>query len=429
MRKTHQITPKFKIITCIVFISFILGVLFDHEVWWTIFIAFGLIITFSSFCVCYYKIHLNLERQMRFGWAKVGDVLEERIIVHNQGLIPVHWIEIQDHTNIPDIHKAIGTSVDPINNSTWRIQHVCTHRGLFTLGPTTVHTSDLFGLIKLSIHDPSSANILITPPVLPLPDIEVASGGRAGDGRVSKGNMEQSVAVSNIRDYHPEDPLHHIHWPSSAKYNQLTTRVFENTPTGNWWIIQDMNTSVQVGEDLTNSLEVGIILSASLAAEGIRSGKAVGFIANNQQNTWIRPQYTSDQTMKILRSLAHSTASTHPLSHLLQSIRGSFQQPASLIVISPDIGLDWLKPLLWLKTKGMIPTVLLLDPSSFGGDGNSNEPLKSLQNLGIPSYIITAEMFADQLEIKEEPLWEWRVFGTGQAIPIKKPVDPGWKSL
>ncbi len=429
MRKTVQVKLRLKIITFIIVLVFILGVLFRHEAWWTIFLAFGLTIAFSSFTIFYYRIHLKLQRQMRYGWAKVGDVLEERIIVRNKGLIPALWIELQDHTDIPDRQKAIGTSVDANNTSSWKIRHVCARRGLYRLGPTTVHTSDLFGFFKLSIHDPTAANILITPPVLPLPAIEVASGGRVGDGRFSKGVMEQSVAVSTVRDYHPEDPLHHIHWPLSAKQNQLTTRVFENTPTGNWWIIQDMNQAVQVGDTLTNSLEVGIILSASLAAEGIRAGKAVGFIANDQQNTWIPPQHAGDQTIKIMRSLALSKAGSRQLTQLLRSSRDSFQQAASLIIISPDIGFDWWDPLIWLKTKGMIPTVLLLDPSSFGADDDPNSLLRRLQNIGIPTYIIQAEMFADQMEVREEPLWEWRVFGTGQAIPIKKPADPSWKNL
>ena len=429
MRKTVQVKLRFKIIVSIIVLVFILGVFLRYEGWWTIFLALGLSITFSSLTIFYYKYHLELFRQMRFGWAKVGDILEERINVQNKGLIPAHWIEIQDHTDMPDRQKAIGTSVDVNNTSSWTIRHVCTRRGLYRLGPTTVETSDLFGFLKLSIHDPTSANILITPPVVPLPAIEVASGGRVGDGRFSKGVMEQSVAVSTIRDYHPEDPLHHIHWPLSAKHNQLTTRVFENTPTGNWWIIQDMNESVQVGDTLTNSLEVGIILSASLSAKGIREGKAVGFIANDHQHTWIPPQHAGDQTMKIMRSLALSKPGSRKLSDLLRSNRDSFQQAASIIIISPDIGMDWWDPLIWLKSKGMIPTVLLLNPSSFGAEGNPNSLLKKLQNIGIQSYIIEADMFADQLEVKEEPVWEWRVFGTGQAIPIKKPADPSWKNL
>jgi uncharacterized protein (DUF58 family) len=429
MKKTIQIKLRLWIIPCLTIFTFVLGLIFRYEGWWTIFLTFGLVLAFSGYTILHLSKHLDIQRQMRYGWAKVGDVVEERIIVHNRGPIPTHWIEIEDHSDIPGRQQAIGTSVDANSVTTWRIRHVCTRRGLYKLGPTTVNTSDLFGLFQLSIHNPTATSILITPPILPLPTIEVASGGRVGDGRFIKGVLEQSVAVSTIRDYQPEDPLHHIHWPLTAKHDQLTTRVFENTPTGNWWIIQDMNQSVQVGDTLNNSLEVGIILSASLAAEGIRKGKAVGFAANDHQHTWISAQHASDQTMKIMRSLALSKTGGFSLAHLLRKSRDSFQQAASLIIITPDIGSDWWDPLLWLKVKGLIPTILLLDPSSFGAQGNPNHLARKLQNEGIPAYTIRAEMFADQLEIEEEPQWEWRVFGTGQAIPIKKPTDLSWKNL
>ncbi|MFU8827376.1 MAG: DUF58 domain-containing protein [Brevefilum sp.] len=431
MRSASQakITLRLWVIPVLVGLVFILGLIFPFKAWWIVFIALGLVLLFSSYSIYHLKNDLHIQRQVRYGWAKVGDRLEGRIKVTNAGIIPAFWIEIEDHTDIPGHQKAIGTSVGANNQNSWQKSLVCTQRGLFRLGPTTLHTSDLFGLFSLTIHDPTAAHILITPPILPLPHIQVASGGRAGDGRYSKGTLEPSVAVSTVREYQPQDPLHHIHWPLSAKHNQLTTRVFENTPTGNWWIIQDMNADFQVGEGINNSLEVGIILAASLANQGAREGKAVGLITNDHQNTWIDAHYASDQTMKILRALALAKAGNQPLSQLLRKSRQSLKQAASLIIITPDISADWWDPLLWLKAKGLVPTLLVLDPSSFGGQGSASALIKRLQNAGITAYAIPAEMFADQLDIKENPLWEWRVFGTGYAVPIKKPQDISWKSL
>lgn len=431
MSKSTQVklTLRIWILPCIWAVVFLMALIFPYEAWWTVLIALGLMLLFSTYTIYHLKNDLNIQRQMRYGWAKVGDVLEERIIIHNTGPIPAHWIEIEDQTNIPGHLQAIGTSVNADNYTTWQTRHVCTRRGLYRLGPTTVHTSDLFGLFKLSIHDPTTANILITPPVLPLPNIQVASGGRTGDGRFSKGNLEQSVAVSTIRDYQPNDPIHHIHWPLSAKHQTLNTRVFENTPTGNWWIIQDMNQDVQIGDNRNNTLEVGIILTASLANAGIQEGKAVGFIANDRQHTWVPAQHASDQTMKILRALALCEAGNLPLEQLLQKSRGSFHHSASLILITPDISSGWWDALIWYKAKGLVPTVLLLDPSSFGAIGEPNQLIRQLQNAGIHVYNLRAEMFSDHLVVEEKPQWEWRVFGTGYAVPVKKPIDPSWKSL
>ncbi len=44
---------------------------------------------------------LKLSREMRFGWAQVGDHIEERFTVINNGDLPALWIEIIDHSTIP----------------------------------------------------------------------------------------------------------------------------------------------------------------------------------------------------------------------------------------------------------------------------------------------------------------------------------------
>ncbi len=430
MKELRQSKLELKVwlIPILVSAALLLGVIFSYKGWWISFLALGLAWSFGYYAVHSLRKGLSLRREMRYGWAKVGDVLEERIMIDNTSHIPASWLEIEDHTTIGR-QQSIGISVNAYGQTTWRRKHVCIRRGLYRIGPTTLHTSDIFGLYRLAIHDNKQTSILITPPVVPLPNIEIASGGRTGDGRLTKGILEQSVAVSTVRDYLPQDPLHHIHWPITAKRGELTTRVFDNTPTGNWWIIQDMNKAVLVGDEDKNTLEIGIILSASLANKGIQSGKAVGFIASNQQRSWIPPQPAGDQTMKILHKLAISEAGEISLEVLLQKSRTSFHQTASLIIITPDISTDWLESLLWLKAKGLIPTVLLLDPQSFGAEQHPRALVRQLQNEGIHTYVITADMFADQIDIEENPPWEWRVFGTGYAVPIKKPQDTTWKGI
>ncbi len=407
----------------------LLALTFPYKGWWIVLIALGLSFLFSSLSMHNMKDNLTIVREMRFNFAKVGDVLEDRITVHNNSSFPTIWLEITDLTNIPGTKKSIGTSIDPNNTFTWRKRHLCTRRGLYKLGPTRIQTSDLFGFYKLSIHNPAEANILITPPVVPLPQIEVASGGRTGDGRADKSLIEQSIAVSTIRDYQPQDPLRYIHWPITAKRNILSSRVFENTPTGNWWIIQDMYGPVQCGTEINNTLEVGIILSASLAIKGIRDQQAVGLIANDDRHTWISPQHASDQSMKIMRALALSEAGSLSLKDLLRKSISLFKQKASLIIITPDVSMDWWSPLVSLKAKGLIPTLLVFDPKSYGAKEDSKKVLEELKNANINAFSIKSEMFKEHVEVKENPLWEWRELGTGKAVPIKKPKDLSWKRL
>ncbi len=115
---------------------------------------------------------LNLRREMRYGWAQVGDQLEERFTVHNHGWAPAIWLEIIDHSDITGYQNNQVTGIGGNASKSWRTKGVCTQRGVFNLGPTSLRTSDPLGIYTVLIHDPASFSLMVAPPILPLPNIQ-----------------------------------------------------------------------------------------------------------------------------------------------------------------------------------------------------------------------------------------------------------------
>lgn len=95
MMKTTQVSLSLRlwIIPGVLVVVFVLAFVFPYEAWWTILIALGLVLTLSAYSIYHLQNDLQIKRQMRYGWAKVGDVLEERILVRNSGPIPAYWID------------------------------------------------------------------------------------------------------------------------------------------------------------------------------------------------------------------------------------------------------------------------------------------------------------------------------------------------
>jgi hypothetical protein len=83
-----------------------------------------------------------------------------------------------------------------------------------------------------------------------------------------------------------------------------------------------------------------------------------------------------------------------------------------------------------LLQRGVVPTVLLLDPVSFGGTGDVNRTLAVLANLGVARYVITRDLL-DRPEARpgQRGHWEWRVFGSGHVALVRRPRDTAWKRL
>jgi uncharacterized protein (DUF58 family) len=374
---------------------------------------------------------LFLDREVRYGWAQVGDQLEERFTVTNDSFLPGLWVEIEDHSNLPGYTAGRVTSVGGGESITWKTAGVCNRRGLFTLGPTSLRSGDPLGICSLEMQQPNSTVLLVLPPILTLPSIEIAAGGRAGEGRRPRREaLETTVSVDTVREYVPGDPLKSIHWPTSARKNALYVRQFEHTPSSDWWIFLDLEKNVQLGHEEDATDEHGIILAASMADRGIRQGHSVGLVACGEKLAWMAPQGTSGQLMSMLRALALIQPGERPLAELLTAAQKSLRYGASLIIITPNVKADWVPAMLQLVKQGITPTVILLDPLSFGGTHSADGILNLLNDYGITNHLIKRDLL-NQPGIRPgtQGKWEWRVTGRGKAVAIRQPTDTSWRRL
>jgi uncharacterized protein (DUF58 family) len=370
---------------------------------------------------------LRLVREVRFGWAQVGDRLEERFTLVNRGWAPALWVEVLDHSTLPNYEGSRVTGVGGNSENRWQKQHFCQRRGLFTLGPTSLRTGDPFGLYTVTLHYPHFATLTVTPPVVPLPTIEVAPGGRAGEGRPRSNPVERTVSAASVREYLPGDSLNWIHWRTSARRNSLFIRLFDSTPAGDWWIFLDLERQIQVIQEEASTEEHAVILAASLADRGLRQGRAVGLVAHAEQLAWLPPQAGVGQRQEILRTLALLNPGALSLAELLARTRPALDQLASLIIITPAVAGDWIEALIPILRRGAVATVLLLDPLSFGGTGDAGGALALLTNLGVTHYLITRDLL-DRPEAHpgRQGTWEWRIMA-GRAIPMRRPDEAPWR--
>lgn len=372
---------------------------------------------------------LAFSRQVRFGWAQVGDQLEERLTLVNQSWLPALWIEVIDHSTLPgyDTSCAIGIDARATNH---RLAHgMCLQRGAFTLGPTTLRTGDPFGIFTLTLESISTEKMMVLPPIVPLPNIEIAAGGRVREGRLQASASEHTVNTSSVRDYAPGDAVNMIHWRTVARRDELFVRVLDTMPSGDWRIFLDLNESVQAGQGQQSTLEHGIIYAASLATRGLRDGRAVGLIASSNDLIWLPPREGEAQRWEILRALALAQRGTRSFSDLLLHTQSGFKQ-SSLIIITPDLNGKWIDALLPFLWRGSVPTILLLDSVSFGGTGDIHNISSLLSEMEITHYLMGRDVL-DLADTMPGTLGrpDWRITPRGRAILTRPMRDAHWRTL
>jgi uncharacterized protein (DUF58 family) len=371
---------------------------------------------------------LHLTREMRFGWVQVGDRLLERFRLANQGWAAAAWVEVVDHSTLPDYQVSRATSVDGRGSIRWHTEAACTRRGLFMLGPTSLLTGDPFGLYQVTLRYPASLPLLVLPPIVPLPAIEIAPGGRAGEGRPRTNAFERTVSAASVREYLPGDSPRWIHWRTTARRDSPFVRLFDSTPAGDWWIVLDMDEGVQEGKGADATGEHAVILAASLAVRGLRTRRAVGLVAHGKDLVWLPPRDGEGQRWEMLRALALVSLGRCPLAELLAGMQPAFGRRASVVIITPSVDAAWVMALAPMMQRGIVPTVLWLDPRSFGRGGDTVTVQALLADLGVAHYVVERGLL-DRPEARPGEQWRWgrQVSRPQRAALQGRPVDTTWQ--
>ena len=338
------------------------------------------------------KRYLSLEREMRFGWMQVGDHIQERIAIENNSWLNAVWVKVIDHSKMPGYNISTVVSVQSQWYFHWFTKGVCSQRGIYTLGPTSLETGDPLGLFKVQIDYHEIVTMMVVPPVISLPEIEIAPGGRPGEGKSTNTGLEQTIIAGGVREYRPGDSLRWLHWPTTARKNHPYVRVFDFSPSSNRWVLLDMDPKVQAGQGQHSTEEYGVILAGSLVHENLKLDIPVGLITYEERLIWHPPALGDTQLWRVLRSLAMVRPNGPALPDMLTQLHNSLDYRTSLIIITSNIDPGWLNNLGLLQRRGVVPTVLLLNPSDFGGYGNPQIIRDQLLRMGIRHYTISDKL-------------------------------------
>ncbi|MFQ5875965.1 MAG: hypothetical protein ACE5JL_19500, partial [Dehalococcoidia bacterium] len=151
-------------------------------------------------------VQISIERNANV--ASVGGWLEERLTVANHSrFLPVGWVEIEQHSDMPGHGSGMVISLPRASLGTWTLRTLCKQRGKFTLGLVTVTSGDPLGLFKIkrTLGEPSP--FLVYPAMAELPNLSVPASDLPGESAMRKYARVATPSAAGIRDYVPGDTL------------------------------------------------------------------------------------------------------------------------------------------------------------------------------------------------------------------------------
>jgi uncharacterized protein (DUF58 family) len=208
-------------------------------------------------------------------------------------------------------------------------------RGQVKLGPVAVEVSDPFGIFVITRWIKIYDKVLVLPGwvrMTTIPSVLARLGSREHIHPVNREG--HSHEFLGIRTWSEGDSLRRVHWPLTAKHNQLIVRQFQKEVEEEMVIIFDADKSADIGTGMENAFEYMIVIAMSL----LNASRDVGrpwtlIIVGNELKKFSHQD--RDSFTHIQYTLAEIVAEREDdIENYLDEIRRA-QMSASYVLITP----------------------------------------------------------------------------------------------
>jgi len=167
------------------------------------------------------------------------------------------------------------------------------------------------------------------------------------------------------------------------------SKEFDSPAGSDIWVVLDLERRIHQSTGMERTDEYGVAVVASLARLVLTEQRSVGLIAYGDQEYLVPLGSGTRQISRVLEMLAWSkTEGDIPLAEVLSQNTMKLDRFASLLIVTSSTATEWVSVLQSLMYRGLSIAVVLVDPTSFGGDESCYEVVMRLLSAGIPAYVV-----------------------------------------
>lgn len=279
--------------------------------------------------------------------AFLGEKVHFEIQVKNPGWLPLPWVEIRDGLPVglsssPTFECV--TTLGPKSRAGFSYTLEARKRGYYPVGPLALSTGDLLGLNPPLQKNLPEQYLTVYPKIIPLASIKIPSRSPQGTLRHAQPLFEDPTRVMGKRDYVTGDSLRQVDWKATAATGRMQVKMFEPSIALETLLCLNLNEDDYPFRQRIDSLELAIVLAASLASWISQKRQTFGLLVNGldlptgERPRLLPPRKGGAHLIRLLETLARVGATRQaPFLPLLQRQRAQLPWGTTLIVITGQV--------------------------------------------------------------------------------------------
>jgi uncharacterized protein (DUF58 family) len=213
---------------------------------------------------------VGIGRRMGMAVVHNGDTTSVSLLLHNRGRRTLRNVVVQDEVKGLGLASFELARLDTDEKATATYRVTCRPRGVYQVGPALATSSDPLALAELPAPSGPVDRLVVYPTVEDLRGFPVIRGqDPALNASRPEHNQRGGEDFYTLREYQRGDDLRRIHWPYSAKTEELMIRQLETPWQSRALVLLDVRPSVY---ESTDAFEKAVSGAASVITHLIGSG-------------------------------------------------------------------------------------------------------------------------------------------------------------
>ena len=301
-----------------------------------------------------------------------NDKVHVTVDVENTGPLPAVWLRLHDSLPAELAPHQFDHAISLKSREHRRFDYIIhtTRRGYYHIGPLTVQSGDVLGLSAMAaMQNTSTAPLLVYPRVVPFERLSIPSTIPLGEVRQRQPLFEDPNLVRGKRDYSRGDSLRRVDWKATAVTGRLQVKMFESSVSLASMILLDLNLKAYDRMAQLDSVELAIVVAASIANYMIALRQPVGLATNGTmsevsdvrpQSHVTRPRKGQTHLMHMLEVLAQLKAiEAEPIEALIKREHSHLAWGTTLIIITGKADDALFDGLIRARRAGLNPILIL----------------------------------------------------------------------